>query len=149
MCSSFAVTIPSPGYRNSHQNWCPMAVTSRAVAGFGASWTAWITRAVARNNTTTISIGMIVQASSICVLPYTCAGSRSASAVLPRNFTTEYTSKVKTTTNMIAVMASTNIDKGEIDFADVDSGAKILVRPIDDTAGWAVLAVDQNKNTNI
>ena len=35
--SSFAVTIPSCGYRNSHQNWCPMTVTSRAVAGCGAS----------------------------------------------------------------------------------------------------------------
>src|SRR5262249_26908629 len=111
MCSSFAVTIPSFGYRYSHQYWCPMAVTSIAVAGFGASWTAWITRAVAINNTTTIRIGMIVQAISICLLPYTCAGSRSPSAVLERNFTTEYTSKVKTTTNMIAVMERTNIDK--------------------------------------
>src|SRR5215475_11170945 len=65
MCSSFAVTIPSFGYRYSHQYWCPMAVTSIAVAGFGASWTAWITRAVAINNTTTIRTGIIVQASSI------------------------------------------------------------------------------------
>src|SRR6266852_3887483 len=46
------------------------------------------TRAVARKRTTTIRIGMMVQASSICVLPYTCAGSRSASATLLRNFTT-------------------------------------------------------------
>jgi hypothetical protein len=30
---------------------------------------------------------MIVHASSICVLPYTCAGSRSAFADVARNFT--------------------------------------------------------------
>src|SRR5689334_9346624 len=126
-----------------------MTVTSTAVAGFGASCTAWITRAVAINNTSTIRMGMIVQASSICVLPYTCAGSRSASAVLPRNFTMEYTSKVKTMTNMIAVIASTNMDKSKIDLAGVDSGAKIFVRPVD-AAGSAApaVAVDQNTNAN-
>ena len=40
-----------------------------AAAGLGASWIAWMTRAVARNSVATISAGITVQASSICVLP--------------------------------------------------------------------------------
>ena len=58
-----------------------------AFAGLAASCIAWITRAVVRNRTTTIRIGMTVQASSICVLPYTWVGSRPASAARLRNFT--------------------------------------------------------------
>src|SRR5262249_18792121 len=38
--SSLAVTTPSLGYRNSHQNWWPITVTSTAEGGFGASWMA-------------------------------------------------------------------------------------------------------------
>ena len=77
-------------------------------------------RAVATNNTTTIKIGMIVQANSICVLPYTWAGSLFALAELARNFEIEQTSRVETTTNMIPVTVSTRIDRCKIDFAGVD-----------------------------
>jgi hypothetical protein len=51
---------------------------------------------------------------------------------------------------MIAVMASTNIDKRKIDFAGVDSGAKILVITVDPAGSAAqAAAVDQNKNAKI
>src|SRR6266852_5263581 len=69
MCSSFAVTTFSDGYRYSHQNWWPMTVTSMALLGWAAFWMLAITRAAARNRTTTIRIGMTVHASSTCVLP--------------------------------------------------------------------------------
>src|ERR1700760_3161300 len=85
-----------------------------------------MTRAVARNRTTTIRMGMIVHASSICVLPYTWAGSRSWFAEFARNLEIEYTSKVKTTRKMIPVIESTNLDKSTIDFAGVDSGENTL-----------------------
>jgi hypothetical protein len=49
---------------------------------------------------------------------------------------------------MIPVIANTNIDKLKIDFAGVDSGAKILVRPVDEeSAAAAAVAMQQNKNT--
>src|ERR1700722_4066035 len=64
MCSSFAVTTPSEGYRYSHQKWCPITVTSIALLGWTAFWMLAITRAVARNSTTTIRIGITVHASS-------------------------------------------------------------------------------------
>jgi hypothetical protein len=54
---------------------------------------------------------MTVQANSICVLPYTWAGSVFVLPDLARNFDSEYTSNVKTTTNMIPVIAKTNIDR--------------------------------------
>ena len=47
----------------------------------------WITRAVARNRTTTIRTGITVHASSICVLPYTWA-ARGRHRRRRRNFTT-------------------------------------------------------------
>src|SRR5215467_4330444 len=104
-----------------------MTVTSKAVAGFGASWIAWIIRAVARNSTITIRTGITVQASSICVLPYTWAGSRPAFDALPRNFTTEYTSRAATVVKMSPVTASTNMDNPKIVFAGVVAGAKMFV----------------------
>lgn len=70
---------------------------------------------------------MTVQASSICVLPYTCAGSRPESITRLLNFTTEYRSKPQTTTNMTEVTASTNMDKPKMVFAGVDAGAKMFV----------------------
>src|SRR5690242_6087564 len=107
-----------------------------------------MTRAVAMNNTTTMRIGMTVQASSICALPYTWAGSRPASDALSRNFTTEYTSKLATMTNMIPVMASTNIERSKINFAGVPSGAKMFVRLAgeDDDPAAAALVENQNRN---
>ena len=45
---------------------------------------------------------------------------------------------------MIPVMASTNIDKLKIDFAGVDSGAKILVRRVDEESAAAV-AIERTK----
>jgi hypothetical protein len=114
-----------------------MTVTSKAAAGFGASWIAWITRAVARNNTATISTGMTVQATSIWVLPYTWAGSRPISPAFPRNFTTEYASKVKTTTNMTPVTESTKTDNPKIVFAGVEAGEKIFVELNREAAGSA------------
>src|ERR1700722_15563921 len=51
-CSSFAVTTPSFGYRYSHQNWCPITVTSSALAGFGAACVLRITRVAERNSIT-------------------------------------------------------------------------------------------------
>src|SRR5258706_4160498 len=125
-----------------------MAVTSTADGGSGASWTVWITRAVARNNTTTIRIGMMVQASSICVLPYTCAGSLSALAGVAWNLANEYTSKVKTTTNMIPVMESTNMDRSKMDLAGVDSGAKMFSRPVEGAAVSAANAADTERNSS-
>jgi hypothetical protein len=52
---------------------------------------------------------------------------------------------------MTAVIASTNIDKPTIDFAGVDSGAKILVsaRAGSAAAEPAAVAIEQNVNTNI
>src|SRR6516225_6944347 len=40
-----------------------MAMTSTADGGLAASWIAWMTRALARNKTTTIKMGMTVQES--------------------------------------------------------------------------------------
>jgi hypothetical protein len=39
----------------------------------------------------------------------------------------QYASSVTTTTNMIPVMASTNVDRSTIDLAGVDWGEKMLV----------------------
>src|SRR5215470_1790269 len=150
MCISFAVTMPSLGYRNSHQYWCPIAVISSAVAGLGASWIAWITRAVARNSTATIKTGITVHANSICVLPYTCAGSRSACSPLDRNLTTAQTNNVKTTTKISPVTTSTNSDNPKMLFAGVDAGAKIFVGLNGAFAGSANAAdARQNKNTKM
>src|ERR1700676_5400808 len=88
MCSSFAVTTFSDGYRYSHQYWCPITVTSMALPGRAAFWIPAITRAVARNRTTTMRIGMTVHASSSWVLPYICEGSCVSFAALLLNFTT-------------------------------------------------------------
>src|SRR5271156_5358638 len=60
MCNSLAVTTLSDGYRYSHQNWCPMTVTSIELAGLTGFWMPEITRAVARNRTTTIRTGITV-----------------------------------------------------------------------------------------
>src|SRR5262245_40770845 len=49
---------------------------------------------------------------------------------------------------MIPVMANTNMDKSMIDFAGVDSGAKIFVRPVDDAVGLAAAAVAANPSSN-
>ena len=68
-CSSFAVTIPSDGYRNSHHHWWPIAVTWSAPDGLGAFWIASIVRAPVSASTTTMSTGITVHASSTCVLP--------------------------------------------------------------------------------
>ncbi len=57
----------------------------------------------------------------------------------------EYTSKLPTTTNMIPVMASTNMDKSKIDLAGVVSGAKMFVRPVDEAEGAAPAAVAVNQ----
>src|SRR6267154_6330139 len=103
-----------------------MAVTSRAATGLGASWIAWITRAVARNRTTTIKIGMTVQASSIWVLPYTRAGSRCAAPALLRNFTTAYVNSAATARTIRAVMARTNRERLTIESAGVECGRKML-----------------------
>src|SRR5215472_3749592 len=97
-----------------------MTVTSTALAGVGASCIAWSIRAVAMNNTTTIKTGIIVQANSICVLPYTWAGSLLALDDLARNLKSEYTSKVQTTAKMIPVMASTKSERCNMDLAGVD-----------------------------
>src|SRR5215831_547636 len=124
-----------------------MTVTSTAAAGLGASWIAWITRAVARNSTATIKTGITVQASSICVLPYTCAGSRFACAPLDRNLTTAQTNNVKTTTKISPVTTSTNSDNPKMLFAGVDAGAKIFVELNGAFAGSAN-AADAHQNMN-
>ena len=50
---------------------------------------------------------------------------------------------------MIPVMTSTNTDKLAMVLAGVDSGAKILVRPVDELAVWAAtLARKQKKNAS-
>jgi len=43
------------------------------------------------------------------------------------------------------------MDKSKIDFAGVVSGAKILVRPVDDAADGAAvaIAVNHNRNANV
>src|ERR1700691_910126 len=87
MCSSFAVTTFSDGYRYSHQNWWPITVTSIAFRGGDAVWIEAITRAAARKRVKTMRMGMPVHASSTCVLPYTCAGSRPSLALFFLNFT--------------------------------------------------------------
>jgi hypothetical protein len=49
---------------------------------------------------------------------------------------------------MIPVTASTNIDKSKIDLADVDSGEKMFVRPVE--AEWAAaLAAEQSNNATV
>jgi hypothetical protein len=88
------------------------------------------------NNATTIRIGMIVHANSTWLLPYTWGGSRPSSFFLFLNFTTEQSSKLKTTRKMAPVTASTNRDSPKIDFAGVEAGAKIFVG----LKGWAVSA---------
>ncbi len=51
---------------------------------------------------------------------------------------------------MIAVMTSTNTDKLAMVLAGVDSGAKILVRPVEELAVLAAaVASKKNKNANI
>src|SRR5215467_8304873 len=127
-----------------------MTVTSTAVAGLGTSWIAWITRAVARNSTATIKTGMTVHASSICVLPYTCAGSRPAWVPLTRNFTTAQTNNVKTTTKISPVTTSTNSDNPKMAFAGVDAGAKMFVELNGASAASANAAdAHQNRNTRM
>src|SRR5215475_14100976 len=104
-------------------------------------------RAVAITNTDTIKTGMTVQASSICVLPYTCAGSRPAWISRARNFTTAQTNNVKTTTKINPVTASTNSDKSKMLFAGVDAGAKIFVE-LHGAAGASANAADAHQNRN-
>jgi hypothetical protein len=69
MCSSFAVTTFSDGYRYSHQNWCPMTVTSMALPWGGCVLDGGDYTRGGQEKTTTMRIGMTVHASSTCVLP--------------------------------------------------------------------------------
>jgi hypothetical protein len=51
---------------------------------------------------------------------------------------------------MIALMTSTNTDKLKMVFAGVDSGAKILVRPVEEAAVFAAaVARKQSNNPNV
>jgi len=61
------------------------------------------------------------------------------------NLANEYTSKVKTTTNMIPVMESTNMDRSKMDLAGVDSGAKMFSRPVEGAAVSAANAADTER----
>src|SRR5690242_10426306 len=61
------------------------------------------------------------------MLPNTCAGSRVLLPCLLLNFTTAYASKLKTTMNIAEVTISTRRDSSKIDWAGVDTGAKMLV----------------------
>src|SRR6185295_10778635 len=123
-CSSFAVTTPNFGYRYSHQYWWPTTTTSTASRGFSAPWMLAITRAVARKSTTTMRIGMTVQAISTSLLPYTCAGSESSSRRPLRNRATAYTSRPPTKTKIAAVTARTKYETCAITSAGVDAEAK-------------------------
>src|ERR1700745_3408934 len=121
-----------------------MTVTSRADAGLGASSLGWIMRAVAKKRTATISTGMTVQASSIWVLPYTCAGSRPEFSVPARNFRIEYANKEPTDRKTVDVTTSTHTAKPKMVRAGVDAGAKMLVELREGPAGSAALpATDQ------
>src|SRR5438552_1622604 len=86
-----------------------------------------ITRALARNNTTTMSVGITVHAISTWLLPYTCAGSLPSSSGRLLNVTTAYTSSAQTHTKITAVTPSTSVDSPKIAAAGVDAGAKMLV----------------------
>src|SRR5262249_38703583 len=50
---------------------------------------------------------------------------------------------------MIPVMANTNMNKSMIDFAGVDSGAKIFVRPVDEGVGLAAATVANQESMPI
>jgi hypothetical protein len=64
--------------------------------------------------------------------------------------TTEYASKLKTTTNMSPVTVSTNMDKPKMVFAGVVAGAKIFVELKGEPAGSeaAAKATQQNRKAN-
>ena len=84
------------------------------------------TRAVLRNSTTMIRVGMIVHDSSICKLPNTCGGS-DLSLGRARYRVITWMSKMLTTRKIPAVMARTKCDSPSISLPGVENGEKIEV----------------------
>ena len=78
----------------------------------------------------------------------TMSSSRIAS-VHDKYATFIYLRLLTTTTNMIPVMASTNIERLKIDFAGADSGVKILVRGESECSASAFGANKKDDKANI